>query len=582
MAAAPAHAGTYDVVSCGAPGAGGVNRAWQPAGDFDDRFFDLAPACPELSAWSERRAGVVAPNFTGAGFQLTAPSGAILDRMVIWRTGYRFKSTDTAQGPWVVQGYKADASVIGGPFDRRDLRHRAGTVVLPLRRRGRDGCGRAGRTRPRNHARALFGGLLRPAGLPSANAEGFPFAGLSISGSVVTVRDEGKPAVVARGTLLASGWRTDDQPLRFGASDPVGIRRVRVLVEGTEALGVSPSCDFRAMAPCGQVSERSAQLGDRLPDGLDAQRRGDRHRRQRDARRPRRGDRPPRAGARVRPLLQSSPDRRRGKRHAGSGVTGGTIEARGRRGREFRALPTRLRWRPPRCPAGAGLAPVDHAPCHRERCGRPHVHRHRRAGCACRRDRCWCASQRFGLRARPIVRGSLRSGDGRPLPGREIIVRQRARLDRAKFRQVATRANRSSRRVPHPPPAGGEPGAARHVAGHRRSAGRACAGCVRGCRGRRRCTRSRAPLPRGGNVRLSGRLRLGAATLPPSGKLVELQAFDRGRWRVFADRPRPRGPRRVDRSATALAHGPGATGSASASGATAPCRTSSATRGLCA
>jgi hypothetical protein len=115
-AAAPARAGTYDVVSCGAPGANGVNRAWQVAGDFDDRFFDVAPACPQLSALSEPRAGVTAPNFTGAGYELNAPSGAILDRMVIWRTGYRFKSTDAAQGPWVVQGYKADASVIGGPL----------------------------------------------------------------------------------------------------------------------------------------------------------------------------------------------------------------------------------------------------------------------------------------------------------------------------------------------------------------------------------------------------------------------------------------------------------------------------------
>jgi hypothetical protein len=49
-------------------------------------------------------------------------------------------------------------------------------------------------------------------------------------------------------------------------------------------------------------------------------------------------------------------------------------------------------------------------------------------------------------------------------------------------------------------------------------------------------------LPRGGRVRLSGRLRLGAARLPPSGKLVELQAFDRGRWRVFAT-TRARGAR---------------------------------------
>ena len=56
-AAAPARAGTYNVVSCGAPGANGVNRAWQVVA-FDDRFFDVAPSCPELGAWSERRGGV--------------------------------------------------------------------------------------------------------------------------------------------------------------------------------------------------------------------------------------------------------------------------------------------------------------------------------------------------------------------------------------------------------------------------------------------------------------------------------------------------------------------------------------------
>ena len=59
---------------------------------------------------------MTAPNFTGAGFQIDAPAGATLDRMVLWRTGYRFRSTAAAQGPWVVQGYKADASVIGGPL----------------------------------------------------------------------------------------------------------------------------------------------------------------------------------------------------------------------------------------------------------------------------------------------------------------------------------------------------------------------------------------------------------------------------------------------------------------------------------
>ena len=38
----------------------------------------------------------------------------------------------------------------------------------------------------------------------------------------------------------------------------------------------------------------------------------------------------------------------------------------------------------------------------------------------------------------------------------------------------------------------------------------------------------------GGRVRFSGRLGLRGATVPRSGKLVDLQAYDGGRWRTFA------------------------------------------------
>jgi hypothetical protein len=38
----------------------------------------------------------------------------------------------------------------------------------------------------------------------------------------------------------------------------------------------------------------------------------------------------------------------------------------------------------------------------------------------------------------------------------------------------------------------------------------------------------------GGRVRFSGRLGLRFASVPRGGKLVDLQAFDRGRWRTFA------------------------------------------------
>ena len=45
---------------------------------------------------------------------------------------------------------------------------------------------------------------------------------------------------------------------------------------------------------------------------------------------------------------------------------------------------------------------------------------------------------------------------------------------------------------------------------------------------------SRRVLRGRGRVRFSGRLGLRGATIPRSGKLVELQAYDRGRWRTFA------------------------------------------------
>jgi hypothetical protein len=37
-----------------------------------------------------------------------------------------------------------------------------------------------------------------------------------------------------------------------------------------------------------------------------------------------------------------------------------------------------------------------------------------------------------------------------------------------------------------------------------------------------------------GRVRFSGRLGLRGVHVPPSGKLIDLQAFDAGRWRTFA------------------------------------------------
>ena len=309
--AAPAQAGTYDVVSCGAPGAGGVNRAWQVSPGFDDRFYDIGASCPELLAYSERRAGVTAPNFTERRLRAARAAGAVLDRMVIWRTGYRFNNNGTAQGPWIGAGLPRRRLGHRRAVHGRDVRHRAGPAVLPLRRRGGDGAGRARRARPRDHADPLLGGLLPHAGCATANDQGFPFAGLSISGSVVTVRENTLPRVAAGGALVAPGWRTDDAPLAFAASDGVGISRVRVLVDGAEAQVVRPACDYHAMVPCAQQPARSLRLGSRLSDGrhtvsveaTDAA--GNTNRVDRAGR-----GRPLRPGADVRAVVGRAPDRR--------------------------------------------------------------------------------------------------------------------------------------------------------------------------------------------------------------------------------------------------------------------------------
>ena len=184
---------------------------------------------------------------------------------------------------------------------------------------------------------------FRDAGCTTArDTDEFPFAGLSISGSVVTVRENTLPRVAAGGALVAPGWRTEDAPLAFSASDGVGISRVRVLVDGAEASVVRPACDYHAMVPCAQQPTRSLRLGSRLSDG--------RHTVRVEATdaagNTNRVDRPV-AVDRFGPVLTfvpSSGGRRIGvfADDPGAGVTGGTIEVRSRKAKRFRTLKTRL------------------------------------------------------------------------------------------------------------------------------------------------------------------------------------------------------------------------------------------------
>jgi hypothetical protein len=108
--AAPAPAGTYDVLSCGAPGAGGVNRAWGAKVDVPG-VYDVANCGSELFAAGSAAPNQTAPYFTSANWEFVAPTGTRISRLVTWRYGLSYCCNG-----WKVAAYDGSANIIGGPF----------------------------------------------------------------------------------------------------------------------------------------------------------------------------------------------------------------------------------------------------------------------------------------------------------------------------------------------------------------------------------------------------------------------------------------------------------------------------------
>ena len=115
-------AGTYDVVSCRAPGAGGVNSAWTPLlssldGSQQPEGFNLIYDCPgaggQLVARSGARAGQDAFWLHSANHHFAAPSGTAITKLVIWRWGQLVK-TDGGMNDWGVVAQTDDGNT---PFE---------------------------------------------------------------------------------------------------------------------------------------------------------------------------------------------------------------------------------------------------------------------------------------------------------------------------------------------------------------------------------------------------------------------------------------------------------------------------------
>jgi hypothetical protein len=282
LTATPALAGTYDVVSCGAPGAGGVNRAWEPFMDAfapdtpEPGFFDYINECPGprtfLLARSKAAPGVTARWAQSATWRLNAPAGTKISRVVLWRWGQVLRTDPEYSGD-----VTDDWEILAGT----DTTNSVGLESCPIAPAA-SSCETGSRTPMSAASRVQYdlntqfvrwGVYCNPQRLKncqtavqSGDLAGYPRASLNIWGSVVTIRDEALPSLTAGGPLWSDDWRRASDAVSYSASDGSGIRSVRLEAAG-QATRQALSCDFHRPAPCSN-SSGTLTVPPGTPDGV--------------------------------------------------------------------------------------------------------------------------------------------------------------------------------------------------------------------------------------------------------------------------------------------------------------------------
>ena len=554
MCAAPARAGTYDVTTCSPSGPGGVNHAWTYAvRRLDDKALYDTEADGYLhdSACTDPLGLSIRSNYnatrdtwwgTWAAWEFSAPANTTIVGLKLWRYSRVMQTAANGDnaGRWET-------------LIHQDLLTRGGGEVGGTY--GPDQCkpGFAGYPNPCSHGARGFGSdafvsyqLATPvlslgifcgtdAGTlqwchPKAS-DGGPAGEFAMRAAVITIRDDVAPTVQASGALLDSGWRLGNETITYNGSDNAGIRSAQLLLDGQARAGKDFSCDYTYPTPCSNVSGQSLSLGSApLTDGT--------HQLQlvlTDA-----------AGNTATFTKTISIDahgpvavlkRAAGKAitvsvgdGSGSGVKLGGIEVRNNATEPFRALPTRLI-------AGRLSATLDRGNASRvgirisvtDNVGNTTAGQLSELALRVHGRSLHGGSTSVAYGHAATFSGRLTTRDGVPLAGQPVTIQQTAPAA-ANLGTVATDTNGhfiwkapagTSRRLVFALPGGPDLLPLSRVARI-------------GVRAFSTIHASRRLLHGRGTVRFSGRLGLIGATVPHSGKLVDLQAFDRGRWRTFA------------------------------------------------
>jgi len=544
VSAAPARAGTYDVVTCSTTGPGGVNNAWStgPVGRVDLgtpngndlASYDAAGSCAAGGLVMQSGSGTMVASWgTSRTFDFFAPAGTQISKLVLWRDSST-RQTSTG-GRWATSASLGDFSPLGGPFGPDQCKPGFG-FPNPCST-GAPGFGANAVSRYDLATNAIRLGLEcgtdngQIAGCDTPGPQGY----FRLKAAVVTIRDDVAPKLEVTGSLLDDGWHRADADVGYTASDNTGVRSARLVLDGTERSREDLACDYTRPLPCSNASNRRLGLGSTpITDGQ--------HQLQlvvEDA-----AGNPTATAARTVTLDSHGPDATlsRASRKTitisvsdgASGVAGGSIAVRNAPTEPFRALATTLANgrltakldRGSAARAGIAVNVTDNAG--NATAGEMSEMSLRVGG---RTLRGGAASVSYSRSAR--FSGRLVTRDGVPLSGQPIAVEQTSRVAGSSPTVVGTVTTDGKGRFSHRAPAGpsrrlrfifaGAPGFAPLTRSAQLSV-----------RASSTIHASPRTLRGGGRVRFSGRLGLRGATAPRSGKLVDLQAFDGGRWRTFA------------------------------------------------
>ncbi len=284
LAPAVAAAGTYDVVACAAPGAGGVNHSltsyigsYDPARQAEaNRSYELDGSCAGGLIARSHPLHTTAPWLTDGGWRFDAPAGTEITRVVSWRFGEARDFGDDPATPFVDEGdhwrvalTDGTGQFVGGPAGGETCAH---GLNIPACTIGEPNGGRSQhdvRTNALRWAVSCGGEIV--GGCPTSYADpitapGYPLATIALHGTAITLTDPSAPALSLGGPLFGGGWRKPSDGATYSASDNSGIRTAELTV-GPAGARDDRACDFTYKVPCANATDRPLALAAAPPDG---------------------------------------------------------------------------------------------------------------------------------------------------------------------------------------------------------------------------------------------------------------------------------------------------------------------------